>query len=279
MNKNCIKIGIGSFTFRYAIGIEDCMPNKPMTPIDFIDAASNLGFNRIQLCENLKYAEYNTDSIISFAERAKDRNLIVELGTYGLTYDNLKKHIEIANIFNSKFIRIAIGDLCDNNIDCSYRMAIETISSIIDECKKSNIVLGLENHFDLPTPYILKILEEINDPYIGAIYDTTNAIYFIERPERTLELLLPYIKSVHLKDYQLKKAEASIVMSGRILGEGQLNSKEILKTVLTANPEASVIMETTIRRREGLSSEQVVFEEKLQIEKSTQYLKDLIDSF
>lgn len=280
MDKNCTKIGIGSFTFRYAIGIKDCMPDRPMTPIDFIDAASNLGFNTIQLCENLKYAEYNTDSVISFAEKAKESNLIVELGMYGLTYDNLKKHIEIAKIFNSKFIRIVIGDLSDNhNIDRSYRMAIETISSIIEECKKRDIVIGLENHFDLPTPYILKILKEINDPYVGAVYDTTNAINFIERPEHTLELLLPYIKSVHLKDYQLKKAEASIVMSGRILGEGQLNSKEILKTVLTANPKASVIMEMTIRRREGLSSEQVVLEEKLQIEKSARYLKNLMVSF
>jgi len=125
---------------------------------------------------------------------------------------------------------------------------------------------------------VLKILKNINDPYVGAVYDTTDAIYFIERPERTLELLLPYIKSIHLKDYQLRKAEASIVMSGRILGEGQLNSKEILKTVLTANPKASVIMEVTIRRKDGLSIEQVVPEERIQMERSTQYLKNLMNS-
>ena len=67
-------------------------------------------------------------------------------------------------------------------------------------------------------------------------------------------------------------------MSERILGEGQLNSKEILKTVLTANSKASVIMEVTIHRKDGLSIEQVVFEERIQMERSTQYLKNLMNS-
>jgi sugar phosphate isomerase/epimerase len=272
------RLGIGSFAYRYHVGIAACMPPIPMTPIDFINAVAQLGLKRIQLCENLKYADYSKSVITAMGNRARDLGLIVELGMNGLTRDNLYKHIDLAYAFDSKFIRIVIGNL-DCNEAHAIKIAAENLRSILNECRTAGIQIGLENHFDLKTEQIVNILEEVGDPLVGGVFDSTNAINFLERPLETLSLLLPYIKSVHLKDFRMIKTEAGIELAGQILGQGILNTKSILKEVISKNPKASIILELTIRRRAGLSIEEILQEETVQIMQSVEYAKMLCSNY
>jgi len=267
-------IGIGSFAFRYHIGIPACTPARPMTPFGFIDAVESLGLTRLQFCENLRYADEPTHSIRWMSELCREKGLTVELGMYGLTQENLARHIRLAEVFSSRFIRVVVGELAEDNRQ-SAQTALEAIRALLPELTRHHITLGIENHFDITTEQVIEIIQAIDDPHVGAVYDTTNAIGFIEHPSHTLALMLPYVKSVHLKDYRMNKVEASIVMSGQILGEGVLDTENIIRQVARVNPDASIIMEQTIRRLDGITPEQAVEMEQMQIERSIAYLKAL----
>jgi len=269
------RLGIGSFAFRYQVGIEGCIPCNPFTPFDFICAVETLGLKRLQLCENIKYAEYGADEIKRMADMARQKDITVELGLYGATPENLDRHIELAKIFDCRFIRVVIGELSGDKWT-TVAAAGESIRNVLDKLRRNNITLGIENHFDITTEQIVSIIKDIDDPHVGAVLDTTNSIGFIEKPERSLELMLPYIKSVHLKDYIMQRAEASIVMSGRILGCGLLDVPGFLKKITEAAPFASVIIEQTIRRREGATPEEAALEEKQQITECVQYAKSIL---
>jgi sugar phosphate isomerase/epimerase len=269
------KLGIGSFAYRYHAGIPGFMPDNPMKPMDFINEGARLGLRRIQLCENLGYANCGESDILLMAKRAKELGLTVEIGMNGASRENLRKHIHFARIFESKFIRVVIGDMGLGK-EYAADAVTDNLVSIINECKEAGIEIGIENHFDLPTPQIMRIIQNVHDPLVGAVFDSTNGINFLERPEETLDYMLPRIKSAHLKDFRMVKTEAGITLRGEILGQGILDSASIVKKIVSRNPEASIIIELTIRREDGIPVSDVLAKEKQQIERSVEYAKTLL---
>jgi sugar phosphate isomerase/epimerase len=273
MHKN--QLGIGSFAYRYHIGIPAYHPPVPMKPLDFIVESSRLGLKRVQLCENLKYADYDASYIRTLAETAQKLGLIVEIGMNGASLENLRKHIDLARIVKSKFIRVVIGDAASGNRNTIDTIA-DNLKTVLDECGESGIEIGIENHFDLATPQIMRIIQKVDNDLVGSVLDTTNCVYFLERPEEALGFMLHHIKSVHLKDFCMVKTEAGITLAGQILGQGILEAKSIVKAVTSRNPDASIIIELSIRRKDGMSASGVLAAEKNQIEQSVEYAKTLI---
>ena len=99
------KLGIGSFAYRYEAGIPGFMPVTPMTPQEFIEvAATKLGLKRIQLCENIKYADQDEKTMAAMVKRTRELDLAVELGMYGATEENLRKHIRLAQLFQALWL-------------------------------------------------------------------------------------------------------------------------------------------------------------------------------
>ena len=269
---NILQLGIGSFAYRYQVGLPGCMPGVPMNPLDFINDVPRLGLKRLQLCENIKYANSDSKAIGIMVDRAKELGLAVEIGMNGVTRENLQKHIKLAKEFGSKFIRAVIGEM-DPDENKAVPIIVQNVKSVINELRDNGISLGLENHFDISTQKIVQVITDVNDPAVGSVFDSTNCISFIERPMDALALMLPHIKSVHLKDYRMEKTEAGITMVGQILGQGVLDVKTVLKKILTQNPEASIIVELSIKRKDGLSIAEVVEDEKRQIAQSVEYAK------
>ena len=266
------QLGIGSFAYRYQAGFPGCMPDAPLTPLSFIDDVQRLGLKRLQLCENIRYADSDTKAIGVMVNRVKELGLAVEIGMNGVTRENLRKHIKLAKEFESKFIRSVIG-VMDPDENKAVPIIVQNIKSVLNELRDNEISLGLENYFDNSTQQIVQVIKDVNDPLVGSVFDSTNCIGFIERPMDALALMLPHIKSMHLKDYRMVKTEAGITMVGQVLGQGVLDVKAILKKVLAMNPQASIIIELTIKRTDGLSVTEVIEEEKRHIVKSVEYAK------
>lgn len=273
------KIGLGSFAFRYAIGFGSFRPEKPMKAVDFLIESRRLGFKRVQLCENLNYSSLSTAELLLVKKKADELGLTVELGMSGLTQKNLFRHLYIAGLLQSKFLRIVVGS---NNLLPQYNsnslslkdQAAMVLKAALPEFKKQGVVIGIENHFDLRSKELAELVEDIGDRQVGLVFDTTNSLAFFELPRETFEKFKPYILSVHLKDYTVKKVEAGYFITGTALGEGQLETIKLLDEITTHNPDASIIMELTTRRNEQQSMEEILKWEREQLAKSANYLKE-----
>ena len=93
------RLGLGSFAYRYAIGCEGFRPLQPMTTLDFLIAAHQMGFEGVQLCENLNYAKLSREELLKVKEKAAELNLFLELGMRDLTLENILFHLDLANCF------------------------------------------------------------------------------------------------------------------------------------------------------------------------------------
>lgn len=83
----------------------------------------------------------------------------------------------------------------------------EAVRAICDYANGKNITVCMEDFDDIIAPFasmheLLSFMQDV--PGLSCAFDTGNFLYSEENVEEALELLLPYIKHVHLKDRSLK---------------------------------------------------------------------------
>ncbi len=278
LTENNRRVGLSSFAFRYNIGFADFRPPVPMTALKFLHEAKSLGFNCVQLCENLGYAKLSDKELSVLADTAKELGIVVEVGMRGISDVSLARHLDIAELMSSDLLRIVLAESDDYLKDPKgfKEKTARMIDMVLPRCRQSNIRIGIENHFDLPTKDLVDLVDMIKDPNVGLIYDTTNGIGFIEKPLETLELMKHKLFSIHLKDYTIKKVEAGYFMTGAVLGEGLLNAVHVLDTIRTLGSDISIIMEMTVKRQAHHSVDEVLVWERESIKRSADYLFNLI---
>ena len=270
-------IGIGSYAFRYNVGITGFRPEKPLDTTGFIEAAVDLGLKRVLLCENLGIDDLTDGQLAETAALLKQNNLISEIGMRDITAENLRRHIRICSLLGSNFIRVVCGNpepYPSSEPENLKSQALGAIRAVLPDLQEQGIFLGIENHFDLPTDDLVEIADTIDDPHVGLILDTTNGLGFIERVDETAAKVSHRLLSVHLKDYRIRKGEAGYQIEGTVLGEGILDYERLLRELLEGNSEISIILELTIARPPALCPEEAAAREMEQIRRSVGKLKE-----
>src|SRR5690606_21380999 len=84
-------------------------PSKPLTVLGFLEEAKKMGYQGVQLCENLNYAELSNDELKAVKKKADELGLLIELGMRDVTRENILLHLEIAEEVSSDFLRIVLG--------------------------------------------------------------------------------------------------------------------------------------------------------------------------
>ena len=274
------RVGIGSFAFRYAIGRGEFQPPNPMTAMDFLSEAHQLGFGGVQLCENLGFSTLSDDDLLAVKSKADRLGLFIEVGMRHLTRENLFRHLDMAELLSSRFLRMVIGKqqpFPEADPETLRTEATRILTEALPRLKEQDVTVGIENNFDLISERLVMIVKDINDEHVGMILDTTNCLGFTERPQETLQVFQPHILSVHIKDYVIHKVEAGFVMTGAPLGEGWLDIESFLKAILEFNEVHSIIMEMCMRREDQHTVEETLAWEREAIEKSASFLQKTLE--
>jgi sugar phosphate isomerase/epimerase len=259
------RVGIGSFAYRYAIGFSGFNPANPMSLADFLETAAHGGWEGVQLCENLGYADLSDADLAAVAAQAKRLHLFVEIGLHGLTERNLNRHLDVAEMFGSDLIRVVVGE---TGAEDSLKM----LRSVRQRLRSQRISLGLENHFDLTMGQLLDIVRQLDGEQFGIIFDTTNGLGFLEKPQEELVKAQPYLVSMHIKDYTIRKVEAGYFVTGAVLGKGSLDVPAVLRCAFGAPNLRSIILELTVKRDETAPVDAVIRRERAAVLESRDYL-------
>jgi len=259
------KVGIGSFAYRYAIGFSGFNPGKPMSVADFLETAARSGWKGVQLCENLGYANLSDAELAVAAAQAKRLQLFVEIGLNGLTDQTLDRHLDVAEMFGSELMRVVVGE-------AAVEKPLKILRAALPRLRSQGITLGLENHFDLTMDQLLGIVGRLGDEHVGIIFDTTNGLGFLEKPQEEIVKAQPYLVSMHIKDYTIRKVEAGYLVTGAVLGKGMLDVPAVLRCAGGAPNLRSVILEMTVKRDETAPVDAVLHREQTAVLESRDYL-------
>lgn len=267
-----MKLGISSYTYTWALGINNYDYSPVMNLFDLIEKTRAFGLNCLQIADNTPLEQLDSKTLLELAKQTKSNDISIEVAAKGLTEARVKKYIEICNTFNCNLLRFII----DNPAE-SYQ---PSISMIINLCKliepaleKNNTVLVLENHDRLKTEEFKHIIESINSARIGICLDCANSLGAGEGIEETVNTLAPYTFNLHLKDIEIKRKKH--MMGFDVLGVPFGKGIIPLEWITSKMPEKcrSAILELWVPPEKSI--EETITKEAEWASESITYLKSL----
>lgn len=237
-----MRLGLGSYAYRWNIGIKDQQPANPMTPFDVLDAAEKMGLDLIQYADNMPLEALAPEELERLAALARDKGITLEVGTQCFNAEQVARYIEICKVISSKILRVAL-DAADAEIPVPE--LAEQLRPLVENARAEGIRIAIENHFNYPSPRMVELLKAVDDPALGVCLDVANSICAGEWPEETIAMLAPFTINLHLKDYVIEPDPYGVGfrIRGVPLGEGRADIPWILDQLAHCDPDMSVLVE------------------------------------
>lgn len=223
-----MKLGIGSYTFGWAVGVNGFEPPCPMDERGLLDFASREGLGVVQICDNLALHDIELTRLADLGARALEKGIRLEVGTRRLDPDRITRYLEIARLLNAELLRVVIDD-------DGFHPDPKTVISILREIAPplGKVALGIENHDRFPAQVLKQIIEAVGSDRIGICLDTANSLGAGEGIEHVLEVLGQHTINLHIKDFWVERLphKMGFIVAGRPAGEGMLEIGDLLDSV------------------------------------------------
>jgi sugar phosphate isomerase/epimerase len=276
-----MKLGIGSYTYTWAVGVPGHMPAQPMTAADLCLRAEALGVKVVQLCENVPLEPDENERLMMWAH---ERGMQIELGTRGLDDCVLLSTIAMASSQWSSFVRLVIDG---RGHEPSPEEVIAWLNGMV-EMLPDGMSIAIENHDRFSAATLLRIIEEVQEPEeeiiiagerlpkIGITLDTVNSFGALEGPQHVVEVLAPHVLSLHVKDFTIRRvpSQMGFVIEGCPAGEGRLDIPWLLDCIRDAGRDPNAIIELWTPPADTL--EDTIAREAEWAKRSVEYMRNLL---
>jgi sugar phosphate isomerase/epimerase len=268
-----VKLGVGSYTFTWAIGVPGHAPAPPLSALGLLQEAVALGVRVVQVCDNLPLTALSRAELDRFEGYAREHNLAVEIGTRGIQADNLLIHLELARRFAAPFVRVVI-DSADH--EPSPEETISMLRPLVERFAGTGVRLALENHDRFSAATLARVVEALGPARVGICLDTVNSFGALEGPEVVVNTLAPYTLNLHVKDFTLRRVESKMgfVVEGCAAGQGRLDVPWLLEALRGAGRDVNAILE--LWTPFGPTLAETLARERRWAEQSVLYLRQLI---
>lgn len=172
-----------------------------------------------------------TDHVVRVGKRAKEMEIALELASGGTDPSKMRLVLELARLLGAEVVRTTVNE---PGSDAVVEMAARNFKQVAPEYEDAGIALAIENHEDLTAEEVVDLIERIDSPAVGAVYDSGNSIPFYKDPVEEARLLAPYARTTHIKDHILVRDGTDVWSVGTPLGLGRIPLPEIIEVLRTA---------------------------------------------
>lgn len=235
-------LGIGSYAFRWHVGIRDRVPERPLSASAILEHAARLGVGLVQFADNLPLHTLSRDEIAALADQARRLDIVLELGMTGCEPALVEQYLALAARLDVSLLRIA--PTAEESSAADAKIAA-MFSRLIPACRTAGVVLAVENHFHLPSPRLVDIITLVGDETLGVCLDVANSIACQEWPETTIALLAPFAVNLHLKDFRIALDPHGVGGSfvGTPLGQGRFDPAIVFDALERHDRSVNTIIE------------------------------------
>lgn len=272
MNKT--KLGISSYCYPFAVGVEGFEPKIKLDAFGLVDKAIELQVDVLQIADNLPLEKLSDDELQQLAAYAKKNNIVLEVGTRGIKTENLLRYIGICKTLNSNLLRVVIDSA---GHEPEFDEIVSLINSVLPELSSNGIVLGIENHDRFKAKVFGDIVEKISDPHVGIVLDTVNSFACEENTTQVMDCLARYTVNYHVKDFKIERIPnmMGLHVTGTVAGQGFLDIPEGIKRLeVEAKSDFSSILELWMIPEATV--EATIEKEDLWVRESIEYLKQVL---
>ncbi len=266
------RIGLGSYACAWSIGVPGHLPRQPLDARGFLLLASTLGFDLVQLDDNLPLHLLSDAELDQLCVLATERGIAVEIGTRGSSPEHLLRYLQLAHRLGSPFLRILLDSGEDRP---SPDECVRRLREVLPEFARKGVVLAVENHDRFRVAKLMEIIQQTGGRGIGICLDTANSLGCLEDPQRVVGELGAHVVNLHIKDVLVRRTNGGMGFEivGAPAGAGQLDIGGLIESVRTKAAAFSATLELWPPRQ--ASAEQTILLEREWIRLSLAYLRRL----
>jgi len=123
------------------------------------------------------------------------------------------------------------------------RAATEFLLALRPVLKEYEVRINLENHADLTTFELLRIVETVGEDVVGVCLDTGNLARQLEDPHQAVRRVAPHVHLTHAKDAVLVFTQRGLAWQARPCGRGMLRWSEIVDALAPYAPDLTLAIE------------------------------------
>jgi sugar phosphate isomerase/epimerase len=246
-----MKLGISSYTFAWAIGLPDATPNHPLTALQLLEKARELGVGLVQFGPNMPLDKLPEKELREVVKQAGSWKIDLELATEGINPDHLRNQIRFAKRIGAILLKttpeLPVGQI-PLRTEISY-----CLRAVVPDLEAEKLGLAIDNS-RIPAPELNELIGSIRSPWLGAAIDTANPLALPQGWQISVRVLGQRTLSLQIKDVVVEPAAHGMgfTVRGCPVGTGQLNIPWIVESFASLRLEPSVILESWIPEQKTL---------------------------
>lgn len=211
-----MKLGIGSYTYGWGVGITGFPPPNPLDWRTLLQRAADFGVRVVQIANNILLHEIDLDALTAEAGRL---DIALEAGTRGIGHNHLQQYARIAQRIGSPILRCVI-DTPDHQPD--FKEIITSLKAALPEFERCGVTLAIENHDRFRAKTLANLMHVMRGAPIGICLDVANSLGCEEPMTHVAEVLGPYTVNLHIKEYVIKRLPShhGFIIHGAPFGQG-----------------------------------------------------------
>lgn len=235
------RIGSVAYSYQYSIGLFQYKTRggEKFDTIDFLRANHKAGGNVAQIYSPMLSGldDVELQKIRDFAE-STDTTLEVVAGN-GLGKD-FKSKMRVAATLGAKIVGCNFGFLMRPEKISTLRewnthmeKCTNRLKELASIAKSMGLKIAVENHFDFTAKEMRRMIETVDSPNVGILFDIGNVVGTLDDPIIAADILGPLTVATHYKDFAIEETEKGFRFCMVPLGYGSLRLREITEKLLT----------------------------------------------
>jgi 3-oxoisoapionate decarboxylase len=261
-------LGIGSYTFGWAVGVPGQIPPEPLDETGLLQKANQAGVKLVQIGDNLPLHTFGNERLEQLSRNARAQDIGLQVGARRLTTERVREYCQICRRLNADLLRFVIDD-------ADYRPNRETVLAVLKECAPllKEITLAIENHDRFPAATLRDLIEKGGNKQIGVCLDTANSLGAGEGLHEVVQALGPVTVNLHIKDFHVERVPylMGFSVSGCPAGRGMMNLPWLLDQLARHGQCESAILEQWTPPEQNLAD--TIAKEAAWASQSLDYLK------
>jgi sugar phosphate isomerase/epimerase len=169
-------------------------------------------------------------------------------GQLGTLDEQVARGLKASQIFGATCMRCVLGgDPERPQIDMHIDNMIKAVRGIRSRILDAGVKLAVENHGgDLQAREMKAMIEAVGADVMGVCLDSGNPVWMLEDPHMTLETLIPYTLTCHVRDSAVWKVPEGIAVRWVNMGEGNVDIDGWIRKFIQAKPGLPIIFENLV---------------------------------